>query len=104
MTRQGFVPYGPSRAGAEALSRIMAADLRGTPVTVNILLPGGLTETGMLPAEHRPPGLRTIDPAVMGPPIVWLASAAAGGVHDERIVATEFDDWLRQRPAGGPAA
>ena len=104
MTRQGFVPYGPSRAGAEALSRIMAADLRGTPVTVNILLPGGVTATGMLPDEHRPPGLRAIDPAVMGPPIVWLASPAAGGVHDERIVATEFDDWLRQRPAGRPGS
>jgi gluconate 5-dehydrogenase len=58
----------------------------------------------MLPDEYRPPGLRAIDPAVMGPPIVWLASPAAAGVHDERIVATEFDDWLRQRPAGGPAA
>jgi NAD(P)-dependent dehydrogenase (short-subunit alcohol dehydrogenase family) len=98
MTRAGFVPYGPSRAGSEALSRIMAADLRGTPVTVNILLPGGATETGMLPAEHRPAGLRAIDPAVMGPPIVWLASAAADGVHDERIVATEFEAWLGERP------
>ena len=50
MTRAGFVPYGPSRAGAESLSRIMAADLRGTPVTVNMLLPGGATRTGMVPA------------------------------------------------------
>jgi NAD(P)-dependent dehydrogenase (short-subunit alcohol dehydrogenase family) len=99
MTRAGFVPYGPSRAGSEALSRIMAADLRGTPVTVNVLLPGGATETGMLSAEHRPAGLRAIDPAVMGRPIVWLASAAADGVHDERIVATEFEAWLRERPA-----
>jgi NAD(P)-dependent dehydrogenase (short-subunit alcohol dehydrogenase family) len=98
MTRRGFVPYGPSRAGAEALSRVMAADLRGTSVTVNILLPGGVTETGMLPPEHRPEGLRPIDPAVMGPPIVWLASSASGGVHDERIVATEFESWLAQRP------
>jgi NAD(P)-dependent dehydrogenase (short-subunit alcohol dehydrogenase family) len=97
MNRPGFVPYGPSRAGAEALSRIMAADLRGTPVTVNILLPGGATATGMLPAEHRPPGLQAIDPAVMGPPIVWLASPAADGVHDERIVATEFAGWLGER-------
>jgi NAD(P)-dependent dehydrogenase (short-subunit alcohol dehydrogenase family) len=97
MTRAGFVPYGPSRAGAEALSRVMAADLRDTPVTVNILLPGGATETGMLPPEHRPPGLQALDPAIMGPPIVWLASPAAADVHDERIVATEFTDWLRQR-------
>src|SRR6202046_5413316 len=49
MTRRGFVPYGPSGAAVEALSRVMAADLDGTPVTVNILLPGGATETGMLP-------------------------------------------------------
>ena len=97
MNRQGFVPYGPSRAGAEALSRIMAADLRGTPVTVNALLPGGATKTGMLPAEYQPPGLRLLDPAVMGPPIVWLASAAASGVHDERIIAAEFAEWLRER-------
>ena len=88
MTRAGFVPYGPSRAGAEALSRIMAADLRGTPVTVNVLLPGGATRTGMVPAGEANRNL--LEPEIMGPPIVWLASAAADGVHDERIVATEF--------------
>ena len=70
MNRRGFVPYGPSRAGAEALSRIMAADLADTPVRVNTLLPGGATETGMLPPGGRPAGLTLIDPAVMGPPIV----------------------------------
>ena len=36
MTRPGFVPYGPSGAGVEALSRVMAADLAETPVTVDI--------------------------------------------------------------------
>jgi NAD(P)-dependent dehydrogenase (short-subunit alcohol dehydrogenase family) len=45
MYRAGFVPYGPSRAGSEALSRIMAADLRDTGITVNLLLPGGATVT-----------------------------------------------------------
>jgi NAD(P)-dependent dehydrogenase (short-subunit alcohol dehydrogenase family) len=98
MNRRGFVPYGPSRAGAEALSRIMAADLRDTPVTVNMLLPGGATASGMVPPpQDRPAALALLDPAVMGPPIVWLASALANGVHDERIVATGFADWLRDR-------
>jgi gluconate 5-dehydrogenase len=98
MTRAGFVPYGPSGAAVEALARVMAADLAGGPVSVNILLPGGATATGMIPdevpAESRA-GL--LDPAVMGPPIVWLASDEADGVHDQRIVATEFDQWLAGR-------
>ena len=97
MHRAGFVPYGPSRAGSEALSRIMAADLRGTGVTVNLLLPGGATVTGMLPADAVPDNQRFLEAAVMGPPIVWLASDEAAGVHDERIVAVEFERWLRDR-------
>jgi NAD(P)-dependent dehydrogenase (short-subunit alcohol dehydrogenase family) len=90
--------------GFRALSRIMAADLDGTGVTVNLLLPGGATETGMLPAsEDRPPQLAAIDPAVMGPPIVWLASRRARDVHDQRIVATSFGAWLAARVVSPPA-
>jgi gluconate 5-dehydrogenase len=92
MTRRGFAPYGPSGAAVEALARVMAADLEGTPITLNILLPGGATETGMIP-PGVPDEVRAnlIDADVMGPPIVWLASPAAAGVHGERIVATEFE-------------
>lgn len=97
MHRAGFVPYGPSRAGSEALSRIMAADLRDTGVTVNLLQPGGPTVTGMLPPDAMAEGRDFLEPEVMGAPIVWLASDEAAGVHDERIVAVEFEGWLRDR-------
>ena len=95
MTRRGFAPYGPAGAGVEALSRVMAADLADTPITVNLLAPGGATETGMIP-DDVPAQVRAglLDPAIMGPPIVWLASEAAAGAHDQRILATEFDQWL----------
>lgn len=107
MTRRGFIPYGPSGAAVEALARVMAADLADTPVTANILLPGGATATGMIPDEMGDQ-LRAnlLSPGIMGPPIVWLASAEAAAVHDRRIVARDFEDWLKTRkgkdpPAGG---
>jgi NAD(P)-dependent dehydrogenase (short-subunit alcohol dehydrogenase family) len=98
MRRRGFVPYGPSRAAAESLSQIMAADLAGTGVSVNMLLPGGATATGMIP-EDAPAEVRwgLLSPTVMAAPICWLCSAAAEGVTGERIVATEFDRWLAHR-------
>jgi gluconate 5-dehydrogenase len=98
MNRRGFVPYGPARAGAEALARIMAADLADGPVRANVLLPGGATATGMVPADV-PEEMRghLLDPAVMGPPVRYLCSPEAADVHDERIVATEFDAWLAAR-------
>jgi NAD(P)-dependent dehydrogenase (short-subunit alcohol dehydrogenase family) len=76
MRRAGFAPYGPSRAATDSLSHIMAADLAGTGVTVNLLAPGGATATGMIPddvGENVRAGL--LAPAIMGPPIRWLASA-----------------------------
>jgi gluconate 5-dehydrogenase len=97
MRRGGFVPYGPSRAGSESLSRIMAADLAHTGVRVNLLLPGGATRTGMVPDEAADlPGL--LSPDVMAAPVRWLCSPQARDVHDERIVATEFEGWLARRP------
>jgi NAD(P)-dependent dehydrogenase (short-subunit alcohol dehydrogenase family) len=93
MVRRGFVPYGPSGAGVEALAKVMAADLEGTSVRANVLLPGGATATGMIP-EGVGEAVRSalLDPAVMGPPAVWLASPASSGVHGEVVVAR---DWVR---------
>ena len=95
MRRRGFVPYGPSRAGAEALSLIMTEDLRPLGIWVNLLLPGGATATGMIPDELPDEARHRLLPAaVMGPPIVFLASAEAEGVTGERIVASDWDAWL----------
>jgi NAD(P)-dependent dehydrogenase (short-subunit alcohol dehydrogenase family) len=95
MRRRGFVPYGPSRAGAEALSLIMAEDLREYGIAVNTLLPGGATATGMIP-DGLPEADRgdLLPPGIMGPPAVFLASAKADGITGERIVARDFDRWL----------
>lgn len=95
MRRRGFVPYGPARAGAEALSLIMVEDLRPFGVTVNILLPGGATATGMVP-DSLPEEVRAalLHPDVMKAPAVFLASAEAEGLTGARIVAKDFERWL----------
>ena len=95
MRRKGFVPYGPSRAGAESLSLIMTEDLRTLGVTVNLLLPGGATLTGMIPDDVADGARGHLLPAsIMGPPAVWLASTEAEGVTGQRIVAREWPEWL----------
>ncbi len=101
MRRRGFVPYGPSRAGAESLSLIMAEDLRAHGVDVTMLLPGGATATGMIP-DDVPPEMRDrlLSPNVMAEPIRYLCSPASDGVTGARIVATEFTEWLRAHGHG----
>ncbi len=97
MRRRGFIPYGPSRAGAESLSLIMAEDLRPHGVDVNMLLPGRATATGMIP-DDVPSDMRDrlLSPDVIAEPILYLCSGASDGVTGARIVATEFTEWLRE--------
>jgi len=106
MRRQGFVPYGPSRAGSESLALIMAEDLAPYGIASNIVLPGGATMSGMIPAEI-PDAVRAIllPAEIMGPPVVFLCSAAAAGLTGQRIIAREFDAWQAAfRGASGQAA
>jgi 3-oxoacyl-[acyl-carrier protein] reductase len=92
MKRKGFSPYGPSKAAVESMSIIWAQELEGSGVTLNVLLPGGATLTGMIP-ESFPQEQRNklLDPAVMGPPAVFLASDEAKDFNGQRVVAIEWN-------------
>ncbi|MFY9527421.1 MAG: SDR family oxidoreductase [Candidatus Acidiferrales bacterium] len=95
MRRTGFSPYGPSKAALESETIIWAQDLAGTGVTVNSLLPGGATDTGMVPADIAPEARsRLLDPSIMVPPLLWLTSPAADGVTGGRFVARLWDSSL----------
>jgi len=93
MRRRGFSPYGPSKAALESATIIWAQDLAGSGVTVNALLPGGAALTGMIPASY-PDQLRAklLDPAIMVPPLRWLASERSDGVTGGRFIATHWRD------------
>jgi 3-oxoacyl-[acyl-carrier protein] reductase len=103
MVRRGYAPYGPSKAALEAASRCWAQDVAGTGVTVNVLLPGGAADTELLPGGTNRRGAdgNLLDPAIMGPPMVWLASAASAEANGARYIARLWDTAL---PAAEAAA
>jgi NAD(P)-dependent dehydrogenase (short-subunit alcohol dehydrogenase family) len=94
MRKAGNAPYGISKATIEPATIIWAQDLAGTGVTVNTLLPGGATATGMTTSLSAGAGKSLLDPAIMGPPAVWLASAAADSVSGARVNAKRWDASL----------
>ena len=93
MKRKGFTPYGPSKAALESMSTIWAQELEGMGITLNVLLPGGATNTGMIPDTFPEEKRRElIDPSIMGPPAVYLASDDASGINGQRIIAVEWKE------------
>ncbi len=94
MIRSGMFPYGPSKAGNEAIASAMAGDLRGTGVTVNVLVPGGAANTSFVPEDKGIDRSKLVPPEVMGPPVVWLASRESDGVTAKRFIAKDWDSTL----------
>jgi NAD(P)-dependent dehydrogenase (short-subunit alcohol dehydrogenase family) len=104
MLRSGFPTYGPSKAALEAMTAIMAKDLAGSGVTVNVLVPGGVTNTGMVVAQSGFDRSKMIQPEVMAPPLVWLVSEAAGAITGKRFLAIDWDTALPPDQAAAKAA
>jgi NAD(P)-dependent dehydrogenase (short-subunit alcohol dehydrogenase family) len=103
MIAAGMPSYGPSKAALEALSAIMAKDLDGTGITVNVLVPGGVTNTPMISDEAGFDRDKLIQPEVMAPPLIWLVSDAAGNVTGRRFLAVHWDPALPPERAAGKA-
>ena len=106
MCLKGGSPYGPSKAGHEALMALMAQELEGTGVTANVLIPGGPTDTYMVASDIDRSAL--IQREVMQGPAVWLASEASEGINGRRFIAYHWDESLpleqRLEKAGAPVA
>lgn len=108
MIRRSYSPYGQSKAALEAATATWAQDLEGTGVTVNVLVPGGPTNTGFIPESAPFDRSKLVQPEVMAAPVVWLASDRSGGVTGCRFVANDWDSSLdpdeAAKAARAPAA
>lgn len=104
MRRAGFSPYGPSKAALESETVIWAQDLAGSGITVNGLLPGGATDTGMIP-DGVSEALRSqlLRPEVMVEPLLWLTSESSANVTGMRLDAARWDSTLTPDRAAAAA-
>ena len=74
-------------------------------MTVNALLPGGATLTGMIPGTVSPElRAKLLDPAIMAAPLLWLASERSDGVTGRRFVAARWRADLPETEAAEAAA
>ncbi|MSO66044.1 MAG: SDR family oxidoreductase [Alphaproteobacteria bacterium] len=100
MCRPGVSPYGASKAALEMTHRVWSEELRGSGIDVNILLPGGASDTAFITSEMRPgevgkrAGQDMLPGDVIVPPAVWLCTDATNGLTGERIIAKFWDHAL----------
>jgi gluconate 5-dehydrogenase len=98
MVMRGMLPYGPSRAGSEAMSVIMSKELEEYKIWVNSLAPGGPVDTGFVTDEIRARSTtRLLPPDIMNEAILFLASDKSAGITGDKITATEFHKWLEDK-------
>jgi NAD(P)-dependent dehydrogenase (short-subunit alcohol dehydrogenase family) len=106
MVREGFLLYGSSKAAAESAMAVLAADLAGSGVTSNVLVPGGTTDTPLV--GEAPNREKMLKPAIMIPPLLWLLSDEARAVNAKRFIAADWDTALpparAAEKAGAPIA
>ena len=99
MVREGYLLYGSSKAAAEAAMASLAADLAGTGVTSNILVPGGTTNTPLVGEAGDP--AKMLQPEIMARAV---AVAAVGrGDRGERppLHRRRLGYFLAGGPGGG---
>jgi NAD(P)-dependent dehydrogenase (short-subunit alcohol dehydrogenase family) len=101
MMRAGYLLYGASKAAEEAAMAVLAAELAGTGVTSNVLVPGGVTDTPLVgDLVDRSKALR---PEIMVAPLLWLLSDEADDVNARRFIAADWDVSLPPKQAAQKA-
>ena len=95
LTMMRVLPYGATKAALEAMSAIWAAELVESGITVNVLIPGGPTDTSFIADGSGLSREQMLKPEIMGPPASWLLSNASHRMTGQRIIAAR---WDTQRP------
>jgi NAD(P)-dependent dehydrogenase (short-subunit alcohol dehydrogenase family) len=91
VTMLRVLPYGAAKAALESMSAVWAKELDGSGITVNVLVPGGPTDTPLIADASGWPRDKMLRPEIMGPPTAWLISDEAKNFSGRRITAARWD-------------
>ena len=87
-------PYGPLKAALEALTAVWAQEFKSDGITVNVLIPGGPTNTAFISDDTGWDRSKMLRPEIMGPPACWMISDEAADYTGNRIIAANWDAKL----------
>jgi NAD(P)-dependent dehydrogenase (short-subunit alcohol dehydrogenase family) len=88
------LPYGATKSALESMSAIWAQELKADGITVNVLIPGGPTDTPFISDGAGWDRAKMLRPEIMGPPACWLVSDEAADYTGQRIIAAKWDASL----------
>ena len=99
MIGTGLSPYGASKAGLELTHITWSRELKEHNIDVNILLPGGASDTDFIPESMVPGEVgkrqdKILPGDIIVPPAVWLCTNETNGVTGRRIIAKYWDQKL----------
>jgi NAD(P)-dependent dehydrogenase (short-subunit alcohol dehydrogenase family) len=103
VTMLRVLPYGAAKAALECMAAVWAEELKPAGITVNVLVPGGPTDTPFVGSGSGWARSRMIHPSVMAAPCAWLCSAAADGVTGRRFIAARWEPGLDAAKAAAKA-
>src|SRR6266581_739558 len=91
-SRNNVVIVTGAASGIGLAMAVLAADLAGSGVTSNVLVPGGVTDTPLV--GDAPNREKMLKPAIMVPPLLWLLSDEARAVNGKSFIAADWDTAL----------
>ena len=97
------LPYGATKSALESMSAIWAQELKADGITVNVLIPGGPTDTPFISDGAGWDRAKMLRPEIMGPPACWLISEGAGAYTGNRIIAANWNAKLKGADAAAKA-
>ena len=97
------LPYGATKSALESMSAIWGTELKDAGITVNVLIPGGPTDTAFISDGAGWDRAKMLRPEIMGPPAVWLISDEAADYTGNRIIAANWNMSLLGAEAAAKA-